>query len=408
MVAAQIGSPLVEEYEYDGFNQLKSVLIDGVKTEYTYKPDGLRISKTTGNDTICHIWDGSNISVDMKNGAVDSKYIRGVNLLSYIDNTGVKKLYWFNGHGDVVSLTNVSGNLLWSYEYDAFGVEKPIAGQNPENDNNPFRYCGEYFDAETGSIYLRARYYNPKIGRFITQDPINDGLNWYTYCGNSPVMFVDPSGLWIEIHGDTNEERQEILKYLQMLTDYYLGYEEIVTGKGENRKVHLRIKRSVTFKHKGDEKLPAGNALIMFLADNEDHKVEIKYGSKNKATMDQAANARNGIGAGSYVYINTKKKTSGILVYDEEKGKAVKTKSPTHISLAHELIHAYRMMKGVYADKTLDHEYLKGKVDYDVEYEELYTIGIWAYEITENMIRAEQQALDDIYQVEYAERIRVR
>ena len=44
-------------------------------------------------------------------------------------------------------------------------------------------YTGEYHDAETGFIYLRARYYNPAIGRFINEDPIRDGLNWYVYCG---------------------------------------------------------------------------------------------------------------------------------------------------------------------------------------------------------------------------------
>ncbi len=57
------------------------------------------------------------------------------------------------------------------------------------------RYCGEYTDTESGLIYLRNRYYDPSIGRFITEDPIRDGSNWYIYCDNNPVMYVDPSGL---------------------------------------------------------------------------------------------------------------------------------------------------------------------------------------------------------------------
>lgn len=61
-------------------------------------------------------------------------------------------------------------------------------------DTNPFRYCGEYYDAETGLIYLRARYYDTDIGRFISEDPIRDGLNWYVYCGNNPVNRIDPNG----------------------------------------------------------------------------------------------------------------------------------------------------------------------------------------------------------------------
>ena len=59
---------------------------------------------------------------------------------------------------------------------------------------SPFGYCGEYFDSETGFVYLRNRYYDPNTGRFISQDPIKDGDNWYVYANNNPVMFVDPTG----------------------------------------------------------------------------------------------------------------------------------------------------------------------------------------------------------------------
>ncbi len=62
------------------------------------------------------------------------------------------------------------------------------------SDANPFRYSGEYFDAESGDYYLRARYYNPRLGRFLTEDPVRDDDNWYVYCNNNPVRYVDPSG----------------------------------------------------------------------------------------------------------------------------------------------------------------------------------------------------------------------
>ncbi len=62
------------------------------------------------------------------------------------------------------------------------------------SDANPFRYFGEYFDAESGDYYLRARYYAPGLGRILTEDPVRDGDNWYVYCGNNPVKYVDPSG----------------------------------------------------------------------------------------------------------------------------------------------------------------------------------------------------------------------
>jgi len=97
-----------------------------------------------------------------------------------------------------VQLVSASGAVTATYDYDAFGN---IAGLAPNtSDSNPFRYCGEYFDAETGTYYLRARYYNPATGRFLTEDPYrgdpNDplSLNLYTYCANNPIRYVDPSG----------------------------------------------------------------------------------------------------------------------------------------------------------------------------------------------------------------------
>jgi len=88
-------------------------------------------------------------------------------------------------------LTNSVGNVIKNYEYDAFGIEK-----NPDaNDTNPFRYCGEYFDKETGNIYLRARYYDPLTSRFISEDPARQGTNWYIYANNNPILYIDPSGM---------------------------------------------------------------------------------------------------------------------------------------------------------------------------------------------------------------------
>ena len=57
-----------------------------------------------------------------------------------------------------------------------------------------FRYCGEYYDNETETYYLRARYYAPRLGRFTQGDPIRSETNWYTYCSNNPIIFVDPDG----------------------------------------------------------------------------------------------------------------------------------------------------------------------------------------------------------------------
>ena len=141
-----------------------------------------------------HIWDSGNIIADI--GTETVYYIRVLTLI-YAKKGEIKTYYRFNGHGDVIALANSSGAIIKRYKYDSFGVE-----ENPGIfDTNVFRYCGEYYDVETKTIYLRARYYDAETGRFTQQDGWSYAvpgfllsLNLYTYCGNDPVSYADPSG----------------------------------------------------------------------------------------------------------------------------------------------------------------------------------------------------------------------
>ena len=187
----------LETREYNGFNELVAVCRDGVRIAYRYRSNGLRYGKTIRERdgktaSIVHLWDGQNIVVEIgATGTVTARYLRGINLIAR-EQDGANQYYLFNAHGDVVQRVDAWGNVLKNYRYDAFGNE-----QSPEKlDSNPFRYCGEYFDKETDEIYLRARYYNPAIGRFGAEDSARSGLNWYTYCGNNPIVFHDPTGCY--------------------------------------------------------------------------------------------------------------------------------------------------------------------------------------------------------------------
>ena len=115
---------------------------------YSYNGDGLRYGKTVNGVTTRHVWDGANITADIT-GAEKTFYARGAGLI-FSEANGQKQYYAFNGHGDTVSVTDAQGNLLQGYDYDAFGNEKGTA----QTISNPFRYCGEYYDGETGLIYL--------------------------------------------------------------------------------------------------------------------------------------------------------------------------------------------------------------------------------------------------------------
>ena len=176
----------IEIYTYDVFNRLTKAELSGIRAEYTYRADGLRTSKTVNGETTKHIWDGMNLIADITTNNT-TIYSRGINLIFSNANC----YYLYNAHGDVVQLVDNVGNITKEYRYDAFGVER----NKDENDQNPFRYTAEYYDKETGTIYLRMRYYIPHLGRFLTEDPIKDGLNWYTYVNGNPVNFVDSSGL---------------------------------------------------------------------------------------------------------------------------------------------------------------------------------------------------------------------
>jgi RHS repeat-associated protein len=132
--------------------------------------------------------------------------------------------YFFVIHTDVTQLANENGTVVKNYDYDAWGT--PTKDEGEEIDN-PIRYVGEYFDDESGMIYLRARYYQPEVGRFISEDPAKDGMNWYGYCAGNPVMNIDPTGLAADSNLYDDLERK-ILNLLTIKAKYMALYDEYI------------------------------------------------------------------------------------------------------------------------------------------------------------------------------------
>ena len=186
---------LAKTYTYDAFNRLSTYTADGVTASYTYDGDNLRQSKTVNGSTVNHLLDGANVVADIYPDSTNI-YVYG-NGVELFKTGGQTSRYTKSYRGDVTAVT--TGDTKTEYFYDAFGNKQT----DTDTSTNPFEYCGEYFDDETGLIYLRNRYYDPTIGRFITEDPARDGENWYVYAGNNPVNFVDADGLadrfWVDL-----------------------------------------------------------------------------------------------------------------------------------------------------------------------------------------------------------------
>jgi RHS repeat-associated protein len=170
---------------------------------FTYDGDGVRTGKSvttqSKTDATQYLWDINHglpqilTESDAKGTAL---YSYGLGRISMADPRKGPMYYQYDGLGSVRSLTDRKGMTKGLYAYDAFG--KPLISASLVD--NDFQYTGEQVDDETGLIYLRSRYYDPEIGRFISRDSFpgfdtsTQSLNRYTYVQNNPVVYTDPSG----------------------------------------------------------------------------------------------------------------------------------------------------------------------------------------------------------------------
>jgi len=193
--------------------------------DFVYDPNGLRVEKrvTQGNEVTNwrYILSGKNISyiTRTKNSidslgnvvqVVDKAHISydAQNRPAFITLNDETFAYVHNLQGDIVGILDAEGNIVVEYAYDAWGKPTAICSLTDEYaelaEFNPFRYRGYVYDSETGLYYLRTRYYNPEICRFINADGFLEGvgkLKWYTlysYCVNNPIICIDSDGQMTE------------------------------------------------------------------------------------------------------------------------------------------------------------------------------------------------------------------
>lgn len=179
----------VAAYGWDQANRL--VQANGV-TQYGYDGDGLRTNKT-GTGATTFSWNmAEGVPLVIQDGT--TSFISGPNglPLEQISGSGQASFFHQDQLGSTRMLSDATGVVVASYDYDPYGNPTSKTGTG----TTPLQFAGEYRDAETGLYYLRARYYHPQTGQFLSRDPIETQTRKpYSYAASSPLNFIDPTGL---------------------------------------------------------------------------------------------------------------------------------------------------------------------------------------------------------------------
>jgi RHS repeat-associated protein len=186
-------------FAWDVFNRLTSTTASGSTVTYTYNGDGLKVRRVGPTGTTNYYHDGSRPIWETNGaGAMTAQYDRDTfgNLLSRRDSANVRHYFHFDALGSTTALTNASGTVSATMLYDAWGNQRAITGSGHGN----YRFTGSERDATTGLYHMGARFYDPAIGRWLSEDPVQDThfepatLNFYAYALNNPVLHTDPDG----------------------------------------------------------------------------------------------------------------------------------------------------------------------------------------------------------------------
>ncbi len=227
----EAGPKVERQYLYDTENRQIRVLSGGKEIqENRYDGEGMRAGLTVNGRESTFLYEAGNLYAESDEaGAEISRYIRG-NGLAGLEYRG--KLYGVHRDEQLSTgwVAGEAGVPESAYEYDAFGMLLGGHGNIP----NRLLYGGQQYDAETEQYYLRARYYNPVIGRFMQEDTYRgDGLNLYAYCANNPVMYYDPSGkddCKINPDAEENVQQENVTRQQGIETAGYLSEPALQDG----------------------------------------------------------------------------------------------------------------------------------------------------------------------------------
>ena len=166
---------------------------------YAYDALGRRVSTTTAEGTIRHVYDGAQSIADLDaDGDVVVSYTwgAGIDNLLAVHVNGATYYALTDVQGTVWGYVDASNNIVASFTYDAWGNILSATSSVPALARNRYRFQCREWSAATGLVNFRARWHDPATGRWLSKDPIGlgGGLNLYAFCGNDPVNSLDPYG----------------------------------------------------------------------------------------------------------------------------------------------------------------------------------------------------------------------
>ena len=206
-----IGNPLSYRgwtMSWQGGRQLSSMTKGNDTISFAYNESGLRTSKTVNGVTHSYVWQGSKLAADITDAyTLYFHYDSTGDVIGFTrtaNGTDTEYFYVKNLQGDILKVITATGTEAATYTYDAWGKLLTSTGDLAEV--NPLRYRGYFYDTETSLYYLKSRYYDPEVSRFINPDAfVSSGTsvasyNMMVYCDNNPINRIDPAGMfWREI-----------------------------------------------------------------------------------------------------------------------------------------------------------------------------------------------------------------
>ncbi len=183
-------------YTYDEQNRLIQMQNSSHTATYEYDAFNRRVSKTVDGTTTYFVYDGSEVIEEYNSSNVlQADYVmgRGIDEVLTMDRSSTTYYYHYDGLNSVRNITNSSGTVLETYDYNPYGQ----ITTSLSSIGNPYYFTGRRYDDESGVYYYRARMYYPDIGRFLQRDPLGywDSMNLYAYVSNNPILYIDPFGL---------------------------------------------------------------------------------------------------------------------------------------------------------------------------------------------------------------------